>query len=57
VEEKLGKKVLIVRLDDRQVLIRSLRKRSKLTDLIDSIEIEDVEDFGDTHELRGAMYG
>jgi len=52
-----GRKVLIVKLDDRQVLIRSLRKRGRLTDLIDSIEIQDVKNFGDTHELRGAVYG
>jgi len=52
-----GRKVLIVRLDDRQILIRSIRKRGRLTDLIDSIEIKDIKDFGNTHELRGAMYG
>jgi len=52
-----GRRVLIVRLDDRQVLIRSLRKRGKLTDLVDSIEVKNVGDFGDIHELRGAVYG
>lgn len=52
-----GRKVLIVRLDDQQVLIRSLRKRGRLTDLIDSIEIKDVKDFGDAHNLRGVVYG
>jgi len=52
-----GKKALMVRLNDDEVLIKPLRKRGKLTDLIDSMEIEGVRDFGDTHELRMVLYG
>ncbi len=52
-----GKKALMVRLSDDEVLIKSLRKRGKLTDLVDSMEIEGVSDFGDTHELRMVLYG
>jgi AbrB family looped-hinge helix DNA binding protein len=52
-----GKKVLMVRMSDDEVLIKPLRKRGKLTDLVDSIEIEEVSDFGDTHKLREVLYG
>ncbi len=52
-----GKRALMVRLSDDEVLIRPLRKRGKLTDLIDAIEIEQVNDFGNTHELRTVLYG
>lgn len=52
-----GKKVLMVRMSDDEVLIKPLRKSGKLTDLVDSIEIEEVSDFGDTHKLREVLYG
>jgi len=52
-----GKRVIIVRLSEDQVVVRPLRKRGKLTDLVDAIEIENVEDFTGTHRLRGAVYG
>ena len=52
-----GKRVIIVRLSEDQVVVRPLRKRGKLTDLVDAIEIENVEDFADTHRLREAVYG
>lgn len=52
-----GRKALMVRLSEDEVLIKPLRKRGKLTDLVDSIEIEEVRDFGDTHELRMVLYG
>lgn len=47
----------MVRLNEDEVLIKLLRKRGKLTDLINSIEIEEVRDFGDTHELRMVLHG
>ncbi len=52
-----GKKVIIVRLSEDQVVVRPLRKQGKLTDLVDAIKIENVEDFADTHRLRAAIYG
>ena len=55
--KKWGKKVVMVRLNDDEVMIRALRKKGKLTDLADAIEVPDVEDFGDTHELRRAVHG
>ncbi|MDW8034552.1 MAG: hypothetical protein RMI79_06455 [Nitrososphaerota archaeon] len=47
----------MVRLSDDEVLIKPLRKLCKLTDLVDSIEIEEAEDFTDSHELRKVLYG
>ncbi|MGC8578251.1 MAG: AbrB/MazE/SpoVT family DNA-binding domain-containing protein [Thermoproteota archaeon] len=55
--KNLGKKVLMVKLSDDEILIKSIKKRGKLTDLVDSIEIEDVDNFEDTHELRSVVYG
>ncbi len=55
--KKFGKKVLMVKLSDDEILIKSIKKRGKLTDLVDSIEIEDVDNFEDTHELRSVVYG
>ena len=55
--KKFGKKVLMVKLSDDEILIKSIKKRGKLTDLVDSIEIEDVDNFEDTHELRSVIYG
>jgi|YelNatPaOPRAMG01_1025707.scaffolds.fasta_scaffold86456_2 AbrB family looped-hinge helix DNA binding protein len=52
-----SKKALMVRLSDDEVLIKPLRKRGKLTDLIDAIEIEQISDFEDTHELRKVLHG
>jgi len=52
-----GKKVIMVRLSENEVIVRSLRKRGKLTDLLDAIEVRNVEDFADTHKLRKAIYG
>jgi len=52
-----GKRVIIVRLSEDQVVVRPLRKRGKLTDLVNTIEVGNVEDFTDTHRLRGAVYG
>ena len=56
-EKKLGKKVLMVKLSDDEILIKSIKKHGKLTDLVDSIEIEDIDNFEETHELRSAIYG
>lgn len=55
--KKWGKKVIIVQLSEDEVLIRPLRKRGKLTDLVDAIEVEKVEDFTDSHALRKALHG
>lgn len=38
-------------------MIRPLRKRGKLTDLVDAVEVPAVEDFTDNHKLRKAIYG
>ncbi|MCS7364608.1 MAG: hypothetical protein NDF54_04135 [archaeon GB-1867-035] len=51
-----GNKVLLVRISEDEVLIRAIKKKMKLTDLIDSIEVE-VDDFTDTHKLREAIHG
>ncbi len=52
-----GKRVIIVRLSGDEVLVRALKKRGKLTDLVDAIEIEGVEDFSDTDQLRRSIHG
>jgi len=52
-----GKRVVLVKLSDEEVILRALRKRGRLTDLADAIEVNDVEDFSDTHKLRKAIYG
>ncbi len=52
--KKWGKKVILVKMPDGEVLIKPLR-RIKLTELFDSIEV-DVEDFTDTDELRRSLY-
>ena len=46
----------MVKISDKEILIRPLRKRLKLSDLFDTIEIE-VEDFSDVHKVRGTLYG
>lgn len=52
-----GKRVILVRVGEDEVIIRSLRKRGRLTDLIDAIELEGVQDFTDTHQVREALHG
>jgi len=52
-----GKRVVVVKISGDEVLVRPLKKRGKLTDLVDAIEIENVEDFTDSHKLRSAVYG
>ncbi len=52
-----GKRVVVVRLSGDEVLVRPLRKRGTITDLVDSIVIEDVLDFSDTEELRRRLHG
>ncbi len=51
--EGLGKKVMLIRLPNGEILIRPLRM-IKLTELFDSIQV-DVKDFTDTHELRRTL--
>lgn len=55
--KRWGKKAIVVKLSEDEVLIRPLRKRGKLTDLVDAIEVEKVKDFTDSHDLRKALYG
>ncbi len=52
-----GNKVVLFRLSEDEILVKALRKRGKLTDLIDSITIDDVGDFTDTHALREKLIG
>ncbi len=52
-----GRKVIVVRLSEDEVMVKAVRKRGRLTDLVDSIEVEGVEDFTDTHKLREVLYG
>jgi AbrB family looped-hinge helix DNA binding protein len=52
----LGKRIILIKLSDDEILIRAIKKRGKLTDFVDSIEI-DVENFEDTHSLRNKIYG
>ena len=51
-----GKRVILVRIGEDEVIVRPLRKKGKLTDLIDSIEVEGVKDFTDTHNVREALH-
>ena len=53
----MGKKVIIVRLSEDEVLVRPLIKRGKLTDFVDAIQVRNVKDFADSHKLRKAVYG
>ncbi len=52
-----GKRVILVRIDEDEVIIRPLKKRGKLTDLIDSIELQNIKGFTDTHKVREALHG
>lgn len=52
-----GKRVIMVKLSEDEVIIKTLKKKGKLTDLADTIEVPEVEDFTDTHELRRTVYG
>nr|MDO8098856.1 AbrB/MazE/SpoVT family DNA-binding domain-containing protein [Candidatus Njordarchaeota archaeon] len=54
--KKWGKRVLVVRISDEEILVRPFKKRVKLTDLVDSIEVDNVDDFADTHKLREAFH-
>jgi len=54
--KNLGKRVVLIKLSDDEILIRAIKKRGKLTDFVDSIEI-DVENFENTHALRNKIYG
>jgi AbrB family looped-hinge helix DNA binding protein len=54
--KNLGKRVVLIKLSDDEILIGAIKKRGKLTDFVDSIEI-DVENFEDTHALRNKIYG
>ncbi len=53
--ENLGKKVILIKMPNGEILIKPLR-RIRLTELFDSIEIEEIKDFTDTHELRRVLY-
>jgi bifunctional DNA-binding transcriptional regulator/antitoxin component of YhaV-PrlF toxin-antitoxin module len=53
--KNLGKRILI-KLSNDEIRIRAIKKRGKLTDFVDSIEI-DVENFEDTYSLRNKIYG
>jgi bifunctional DNA-binding transcriptional regulator/antitoxin component of YhaV-PrlF toxin-antitoxin module len=55
--KKWGRQVLLIRLSEDEILVKPLRKQVKLTELVDSIEVEDVDDFADTHKLREALHG
>lgn len=55
--KKWGRQVLLIRLSEDEILVKSIRKRVKLTDLVNSIEVDDVDDFTDTHKLREALHG
>jgi len=52
-----GRKVVMVRLSDDLIIVKTLRKKGNLTNLIDAIEIPEVKDFADTHELRRTLHG
>jgi len=49
-------RVIMVKISDKEILIRPLQKKLKLSDLFDAIEVE-VEDFSDVHKVREALYG
>jgi len=55
--KRWGKKVVMVRLSEGEILVKTLRKRGKLTDWADSIEVPEVKNFANTHELRKAICG
>jgi len=52
-----GKRVMMVRLSENEIMVKTLRKRHRLSDLADAIQIPDASDFTNSHELRGAVYG
>ena len=49
--------MVLYKVREDEILLKALRKKGKLTDLIDSVVIASVEDFTDTHELREAAIG
>ncbi|MEM4570356.1 MAG: hypothetical protein QXE66_03510, partial [Desulfurococcaceae archaeon] len=55
VRRRVGARVFMLEvLDDGELRLKPLGAL-KLTDLFDAIEV-DVEDFADTHALKGALY-
>ena len=52
-----GKRVVLYKLNEDEILMKALRKKGKLTDLIDSITIDEVSDFTDTHALKERLIG
>jgi len=53
---KNWRKVLLIRMPDGSIVIKPIRKKLRLTDLIDSIVVDlNPEEFADTHKLRGKL--
>lgn len=51
------RKVLLIRMPDGAIVIRPIKKKMNLTDLIDSIELDvDENEFVDPHKLRVRVY-
>ncbi len=55
VRRKLGSRILTLEIVGDEIRLKPI-KPVKLSELFDSIEIGDVEDFTDTHELRRALH-
>ena len=55
VRRRLGSRILTLEIVGDEIRLKPI-KPVKLSELFDSIEIGDVEDFTDTHELRRALH-
>lgn len=55
VRRRLGSRILTLEILGDEIRLKPI-KPVKLSELFDSIEIGDVEDFTDTHELRRALH-
>ncbi len=56
IRKKLKTRLFIVEAEEDKIVLRPVEPVS-LTSLFDSIPVDDVEDFTDTHELRRALTG
>lgn len=56
IRKRLRSRLFLIEIEDGKIVLKPLES-IRLTDLFDSIVVDDVKDFADTHELRKALVG
>ncbi len=54
IRKRLRSRLFLIEIEDGKIVLKPLES-IRLTDLFDSIVVDDVKDFADTHELRKAL--